>query len=1164
MKKILLISVFQFLILSFLFAQQTLINTKWTTVTGLIGEYDWGSTCLDSQQRLCTTGNKISNSVGTDISTTRYNADGTIAWEQTWDGATNGDDFGTSIIANSSRIYVCGATYNLINNDFDYVILAYDIVSGDLIWSYIYADSAGGMDIPSDITLDSQNNIFVTGVRQGISTLADFCTLSLSNSGNLLWTQFYDYANSNEISAKIVTNSNGECIVTGASGNSFNDADICSIKYSPSGNQLVVKRHESLNTYFDQAFDMKKDALDNIYIVGRISSSNNGEDIKLIKMDEELNIMWSVNQNGYGYNDLGQSLTLDESGNIYVAGHFTNANNYKEACILKFNSNGVLQWQKTIASAYDGNALVWKLKYDNGFIYLAGDIQTDLGMDALVAVYNQNGQRVTMKTIDGGSGGDDSGRHMEVGGDNSIYLSGQTDLTEGKRYLDSRFEKWERTQTILNNSDGDPVRFKGELIVHFAPDVVDISTINDKGKIFGDLGEFINQTALNSLNMALGVDMKYQKAIKVYKHMTVADSISVDRLGNLMSVDKHWSSILVTLPSNLDDVNAFSTISSLFPIVEYVSFNDIYSFQDIPNDVLINEQHSLIDDGADINVDSAWDVETGKNYIKVGVYDEAIYWAHEDFGDGTFMGSKITGGWDWVNNQDISNVSAPGSSHGTACAGIIGGLRNNGLGIAGIAGGDVDGTGSTGVQLFSMRIFDGENSISSLEVAADAIVEGAVSNGDFGYGLHIQNHSWRGSNSNSEMLAALKTAYRNKCVIVAARGNSGNANPDYPASYSDEYVISVGASGTDGTYKNTTNGDWWWSSSYGGNVDLIAPGTSELIKTTVYPDADNNLGGSTCSSGDELYNCFNGTSASAPHVSGVIGLMLSKHNIAVGASNNLSPEDVEYLVQKYATDVEGTYNGNTYPTGYDEKNGHGCLNAGEVLSKISGAYRVFHSGTPASSSQSTFAGVNVILEQNLNGVAAGWYLADRVQVIHTYLDVFSPTTQVLGAWNRNSDAKGVGANNSITGTPYGNYQITTTANVASVVVTTNCWHILNTVGGQNIDVWIPAPPTNLQTAYSCHLFDSTPVSVTELEQTEELVAFPNPANEQIQFSYNGKDVWSNGTLTIYNSLGQLVDNVTWSLSSTPVLVDTKKYGSGVYYCKFRKDNREITKRVTIF
>jgi len=225
-----------------------MVNTKWTSITGSIGQYDWSSTCLDPQKRLCTTGNKVVSGQGTNISTIRYNVDGTIAWEATWNGATNGDDYGTAITTNASHLYVCGATYNVTNSDFDYVVIKYDLGSGALLWSYIYSDPAGGLDIPSDIALDTQSNIFVTGVRQGATTLADYCTISLNNSGALLWLQTYDYANSYELAAKIVVNSVGECIVTGGSGNSWTDGDFCTVMYSATGTQLGVKRAGSLTT----------------------------------------------------------------------------------------------------------------------------------------------------------------------------------------------------------------------------------------------------------------------------------------------------------------------------------------------------------------------------------------------------------------------------------------------------------------------------------------------------------------------------------------------------------------------------------------------------------------------------------------------------------------------------------------------------------------------------------------------------------------------------------------------------------------------------------------------------------------------------------------------------------------------------------------------------
>lgn len=50
----------------------------------------------------------------------------------------------------------------------------------------------------------------------------------------------------------------------------------------------------------------------------------------------------------------------------------------------------------------------------------------------------------------------------------------------------------------------------------------------------------------------------------------------------------------------------------------------------------------------------AWDIEVGQEYVKVRVYDDPINWRHLDFGDGTYIGSKIKGGWNYQN--DVLNT----------------------------------------------------------------------------------------------------------------------------------------------------------------------------------------------------------------------------------------------------------------------------------------------------------------------------------------------------------------------------------------------------------------------------------------------------------------------------------------------------------------------------
>jgi hypothetical protein len=214
---------------------------------------------------------------------------------------------------------------------------------------------------------------------------------------------------------------------------------------------------------------------------------------------------------------------------------------------------------------------------------------------------------------------------------------------------------------------------------------------------------------------------------------------------------------------------------------------------------------------------------------------------------------------------------------------------------------------------------------------------------------------------------------------------------------------------------------------------------------------------------------------------------------------------VENLIQRTATDIAGPYSGGfNYAAGYDNYNGWGRLNAGAAVQGVERPYyTVFHSTTPNSTQQTTFANQNVIVQNNAGGLANGWYNADRVQVIHNYLNVFSPTTQILDHWERSSSAVGYSAANPIDGSTWGNYSFSIVSNVASVSVITNCWHVNYNAGGSTIDQWVPAPPGSLTTAYSLYLYDPSAVGIEEEDVSDQAVMlFPSPADDVLNLLLN--------------------------------------------------------------
>jgi hypothetical protein len=162
----------------------------------------------------------------------------------------------------------------------------------------------------------------------------------------------------------------------------------------------------------------------------------------------------------------------------------------------------------------------------------------------------------------------------------------------------------------------------------------------------------------------------------------------------------------------------------------------------------------------------------------------------------------------------------------------------------------------------------------------------------------------------------------------------------------DDWGISVGGSGMDGSYLQTntvfpqlTNTfsfssggtDGGFSASFGNDMDLIALATVGLIMTTISQD---NFTSNICHENDpafQLYNCFNGTSAAAPHVVGSSALLMEHYE-----GITLSVEDIEHLIEYSATDIVDLTNpgGFIYDEGYDQFNGWGRLNAEKALELI--------------------------------------------------------------------------------------------------------------------------------------------------------------------------------------------------------------------------------------
>ena len=414
----------------------------------------------------------------------------------------------------------------------------------------------------------------------------------------------------------VVSDAEGSSVVVDATGNSYvtgsfqgknfvlgsytlinkdsASSDIFMAKYDPSGNVVWAKGLGG--DFYDYAESIALDANGNIYITGSfrsasisintttLTNSNLGSsDFFIMKYDTSGNLIWAKSTGG-NKDDVGYSLTLSTTGELYVTGAFSsptisfganilvNASSNSDVFVVKFDALGNVLWAKSAGgtNSDQGNGIITDA---NGNVYVVGNyLATSINFggsttltnagytDLFIVKYDASGNLLWAKSA--GGTGDDSGREISIDATGNVYIIGEFKSD----YIGFG-------STVLTNNNTIPPLFSDAFIVKY----------NSSGAVVWvkQFGGFNGDYAFNIITDASG--NSYVTGTTNVSVLSTSSDLFVakyDVLGNLLWTKTVVSTDWVQSASVGIDANGNSYITGTFyaPTITFDNSSLINSF----------------------------------------------------------------------------------------------------------------------------------------------------------------------------------------------------------------------------------------------------------------------------------------------------------------------------------------------------------------------------------------------------------------------------------------------------------------------------------------------------------------------------------------------------------------------------------------------------------
>ena len=281
----------------------------------------------------------------------------------------------------SGNIYMLGNTYSFGAGAQDVVVVKYDS-TGSIVWQKTWGGS--GYDSPVGIGLDASGNVYVGGSTGSFNATGKTFVIKFDSGGNLQWQKVWG-GGSYDSGYGFTADSAGNSYLVGYSGSVATHGFI--LKFDTNG---ALQWETSWGGNGEQGYGVTVDSSGNVYVTGTTHTYHIGTayvSVFVLKLNSAGVLQWQRTWGGNN-SDYSTSIGVDSSGNLIVGGYTYSYGSQQHTFILKIDTNGNLLWQRVL------------LNIPNP-IYSGGtpSVATDSSGNVLLESFGWGGQTLTGSVI---------------------------------------------------------------------------------------------------------------------------------------------------------------------------------------------------------------------------------------------------------------------------------------------------------------------------------------------------------------------------------------------------------------------------------------------------------------------------------------------------------------------------------------------------------------------------------------------------------------------------------------------------------------------------------------------------------------------------------------------------------------------------------------------